>query len=76
MIGMAAYEEIGGLILGIVMHLFVSIVPALAYGLIAWRLSATNRLAWVSGPMLGVLVFFFMGLVVLPHSVITMLPHH
>jgi hypothetical protein len=72
LIGMAAYEGIGGLILGIVMHFFVSIVPALAYGLIAWRLPATNRWAWVAGPMLGILVFFFMGLVVLPHSVITM----
>lgn len=71
-IGMAVYGGIGGLILGIVMHFFVSIVPALAYGLIAWRLPAVNGWAWIAGPVLGIVVFFFMGLVVLPLSVITM----
>lgn len=69
--GMSAYDGMAGLIIGILLHFFVSIVPALAYGLIAWRLPAVNRWAWIGGPVLGIAVFFFMGLVVLPRSAFT-----
>lgn len=70
-IGIAAYDGLGGVLLGIVMHFFVSIVPAIAYAFVAWRLPRIGRLAWVSGPFLGLVVFFFMGLVVLPLSAFT-----
>jgi uncharacterized membrane protein YagU involved in acid resistance len=68
LMGMAAYAGATGLILGILLHFFVSIVPAVAYGLVAWRLPAVNRWAWIGGPVLGLIVFFFMGFVVLPLS--------
>lgn len=73
-IGMAAYAGAFGFILGTVLHFFVATVPALAYALIAWRLPAVNRWAWFGGPVLGVLVFFFMGFVVLPLSAFTTPP--
>jgi hypothetical protein len=68
LMGMAAYAGAAGLILGTLLHFFVSIVPAIAYGLVAWRYPAVNRLAWIAGPMLGLIVFFFMGFIVLPLS--------
>jgi hypothetical protein len=71
LMGMAAYAGAPGLLLGTLLHFFVSIVPAVAYGLVAWRLPAVNRLAWIAGPVLGIIVFFFMGLLVLPHSAFT-----
>jgi hypothetical protein len=71
LMGMAAYAGAAGLILGTLLHFFVSIVPALTYGLLASRLPVVNRLAWISGPVLGLIVFFFMGVVVLPHCAFT-----
>jgi uncharacterized membrane protein YagU involved in acid resistance len=71
LMGMAAYAGITGLIVGILLHFFVSIVPAIAYGLIAWRQPALNRYAWIGGPVLGISVFFFMSRVVLPLSAFT-----
>lgn len=68
LIGIAAYRGTTGLILGTLLHFFVSIVPAIAYALVASRLPVVNRLAWLGGPLLGIIVFFFMGFVVLPHS--------
>jgi hypothetical protein len=68
LMGMAAYAGATGLILGTLLHFFVSIVPALAYSLVASRLPVVHRLAWIAGPVLGLIVFFFMGMVVLPHS--------
>jgi uncharacterized membrane protein YagU involved in acid resistance len=71
-IGMAAYDGLGGFFLGIAMHFFVSIVPAIAYAIVAWRLPLVDRLAWISGPLMGLVVFLFMGLVVLPLSAFAM----
>lgn len=71
LMGMAAYSGITGLIVGILLHFFVSIVPAILYGLIVWRQPALNRLAWIGGPVLGISVFFFMSRVVLPLSAFT-----
>ena len=68
LIGLAAYDGIAGLILGTLLHFFVAIVPAVAYALVASRLPAVNRWAWLAGPVLGLLVFVFMGFIVLPHS--------
>lgn len=73
-IGMQAYAGVPGLILGTLLHFFVSIVPALAYALVAWRAPKANRWAWIAGPVLGILVFFFMGFVVLPHSAFAVPP--
>lgn len=67
-IGMAAYDGSAGLLLGTILHFFVSIIPAVAYAFVAWRVPAVNRWPWLGGPALGIVVFFFMGLVVLPHS--------
>jgi len=69
LIGMAAYAGAPGFILGTLLHFFVSIVPAIAYALVTWRVPAVNRWAWIGGPVLGLIVFVFMGFVVLPHSV-------
>jgi len=71
LMGMAAYAGAGGLIVGTVMHFFVSIMPAIVYALIAARLPVVNRLAWIAGPVLGLVVFFFMGVVILPHTAFT-----
>ncbi|WP_342627743.1 hypothetical protein AAC691_16815 [Nguyenibacter vanlangensis] len=71
LIGMAAYAGAAGLVLGTLLHFFVSIVPAVAYALVAWRVPAVNRWAWAGGPVLGIILFFFMGFVVLPHSAFT-----
>ncbi|WP_343676806.1 hypothetical protein [Paraburkholderia heleia] len=68
LIGTAAYGVTTGLILGTLLHFFVSIVPAIAYALVASRMPVVNRLAWFAGPLLGIIVFFFMGFIVLPHS--------
>ena len=71
-IGMAAYDGLGGFFLGIVMHFLVSIIPAIAYAIVAWRVPLVDRLAWVSGPLMGLVLFLFMGLVVLPLSAFAM----
>jgi uncharacterized membrane protein YagU involved in acid resistance len=71
LMGMAAYAGTTGLMLGIVLHFFVSIVPAVAYAIVAWKVPTINRWAWIGGPALGIIVFFFMGLVVLPFSAFT-----
>jgi hypothetical protein len=68
LIGMTAYAGTSGLIVGALLHFFVSIVPAIVYALVASRLPVVNRLAWLGGPLLGIIIFFFMGFVVLPHS--------
>ncbi|WP_419730429.1 hypothetical protein [Lichenicola sp.] len=68
LMGLAAYAGMTGLILGTVLHFFVSIVTAVAYALVAWRVPLVRRWAWIDGPILGLIVFFFMGLVVLPHT--------
>ncbi|GAB0113519.1 hypothetical protein [Acidisoma sp. C75] len=68
LIGLAAYAGALGFLLGTALHFFVAIVPALAYALIVWRLPAVGRWAWIGGPVLGLIVFFFMGFVVLPLS--------
>ncbi len=69
--GMAAYAGAIGLFVGTLLHFFVSVVPAVAYALIAWLFPVVNRLPWIGGPVLGLIVFFFMGLVVLPLSIFT-----
>ena len=69
--GKAAYAStVGPLLLGIVLHVFVSVVSGVAFSLAAWRIPLLNRWAWISGPVLGIGVFFFMGLVVMPLSAI------
>jgi hypothetical protein len=73
-IGVAAYKGTAGLILGTLLHFFVAVVPAVAYALVAWRVPAVNRWAWIGGPVLGIIVFFFMGFVVLPRSAFTTPP--
>ncbi|WP_343654186.1 hypothetical protein [Paraburkholderia caribensis] len=74
LMGMAAYAGVTGLVLGTLLHFFVSIVPALAYALVMWGAPALNRWAWIGGPVLGLIVFFFMGFAVLPLSVFTIPP--
>ena len=71
LMGMVAYAGAAGLIVGTLLHFFVSIIPAIAYGLLAWRFPSVNRLAWIAGPVLGLIVFFFMGFIVLPLSAFT-----
>ena len=71
LMGITAYAGTAGLLLGILLHFFVAIVPAVAYALVASRLPELNRWAWISGPLLGLIVFFFMGFIVLPHSAFT-----
>ncbi|MGF6870903.1 hypothetical protein [Paraburkholderia sp. MM5477-R1] len=71
LMGMVAYAGAAGLIVGTLLHFFVSIVPAIAYGLVAWRFPVVNRLSWIAGPVLGLIVFFFMGFIVLPRSAFT-----
>jgi uncharacterized membrane protein YagU involved in acid resistance len=71
LMGISAYAGAAGLILGTLLHFFVSIVPAVAYALVAWRVPTVNRWAWIAGPALGIIVFFFMGFVVLPLSAFT-----
>ncbi|WP_286202825.1 hypothetical protein [Rhizobium lusitanum] len=68
LMGMAAYSSAAGLILGTLLHFFVSIIPAVLYALVAWQVPTVNRWAWIGGPVLGIIVFFFMGFVVLPLS--------
>lgn len=43
--GTTAYVVISGLILGTLLHFFVSSVPAIAYAVVASRLQVVNRLA-------------------------------
>lgn len=67
-IGIEAYEGITGFILGTLLHFFVSIVPAVAYALAGFWLPSLHRRKWLTGPLLGLLVFLFMGFVVLPRT--------
>jgi len=71
LMGISAYAGTAGLILGILLHFFVAIVPAVAYALVVSRVPALNRWPWVGDPLLGIIVFFFMGFIVLPHSAFT-----
>ncbi|WP_368517010.1 hypothetical protein [Rhizobium sp.] len=69
--GMAAYAGATGFVLGTLLHFFVSIVPAVAYALVVWQVPVVDRWAWIGGPVLGIILFFFMGFVVLPLSAFT-----
>ncbi|UQN70222.1 hypothetical protein L0Z11_04805 [Burkholderia multivorans] len=72
--GMAAYAGVTGLILGTLLHFSVSVASALAYALFVWAEPALNRWAWIGGPVLGLIVFFFMDFAVLPRSAFTTPP--
>ncbi|GEN61466.1 hypothetical protein [Acetobacter nitrogenifigens] len=71
LLGMSAYAGATGFILGTFLHFFVSVVPSVAYALVVRKLPSVNRWAWISGPILGVIVFFIMGLLVLPLTAFT-----
>lgn len=71
LMGMAAYAGATGFVLGTLLHFFVSVVPAVAYALVVWQVPVLNRWAWIGGPVLGIILFFFMGFVVLPLSAFT-----
>jgi len=71
LMGMAAYAGATGFVLGTLLHFFVSIVPAVAYALVVWQVPVVDRWAWIGGPVLGIILFFFMGFVVLPLSAFT-----
>ncbi|WP_411906651.1 hypothetical protein [Rhizobium mayense] len=71
LMGMAAYAGATGFVLRTLLHFFVSVVPAVGYALVVWQVPVVNRWAWIGGLVLGIILFFFMGFVVLPLSVFT-----
>lgn len=69
LLGRASFD--GGLktaLLGVVLHFFIAFSIVSIYYLISTRLSILVRRPLICGPLYGVLVYFFMNLIVLPLS--------
>ncbi|MFN0123911.1 MAG: hypothetical protein ACKV2V_25695 [Blastocatellia bacterium] len=72
LLGRAAFD--GGMktaALGVALHFIIALGAATAFGFASVKLTWLIECPWMSGALYGVAVFWFMQLVVLPHSAIS-----